>query len=142
MLRVSRGDDRRSWGLLAGRFRRRVDPNGVRQDFEARRALHEALGMRGVRGQARVVTDLEYRGGAPVVDVGRRELAQPAVMVRVVVPREEIPAHAAGVFNGAESIRKLRSVFERAELRFRKRIVVARAWPRVTGPRWTPKSGH
>ena len=66
MLRVGRSDDRRSWGILAGRFRRRIDPHRVRQDFEARRALHEALGMRGVRGQARVMTDLEHRGGAPV----------------------------------------------------------------------------
>src|SRR5215207_6864731 len=107
MLRVVRGDDRRSWGILAGRFRRRIDPNRLRQDFEARRALHEALGMRGVRGQARVMTDLEDRGGAPVVDVGRREIAQPAVMVRVVVPREEMTSHAAAMLEGAEPIRKL-----------------------------------
>lgn len=46
MLRVVRGDDRRSWGILGGRFRRRIDPNRVRQDFEARWALHEALGVR------------------------------------------------------------------------------------------------
>ena len=79
------------------------------------------------------MTDLEDRGGATVVDVGRREIAQPAVMVRVVVPREEIVADRAGVFDRAEAIRKLRPVFERAELRFGKRIVVAHARPRVTG---------
>ena len=27
MLRVVRGDERRSWGILAGRFRRRIDPH-------------------------------------------------------------------------------------------------------------------
>ena len=54
----------RSRGILGGRFRQRIDPNRVRQDFEARRALHEALGMRGVRGQARVMTDCEHCGGA------------------------------------------------------------------------------
>src|SRR5207247_28400 len=79
-----------------------------------------------------VMTDFEYRGGAAVVDVGWREIAQPAVMVRVVVPREQIVADGAGVFDRAEAIRKLRPVFERAELRFRKRIVVADAGTRVT----------
>jgi len=78
------------------------------------------------------MTDFEYRGGAAVVDVGWREIAQPAVMVRVVVPREQIVADGAGVFDRAEAIRKLRPVFERAELRFRKRIVVADAGTRVT----------
>ena len=78
MLRVVRDDDRSCWGILVGRFRRWVDPNGVRQDFEPRPALHEALGMRGVRGQARVMTDLKDRGGAAVVDVGRREIGQAA----------------------------------------------------------------
>src|SRR3989304_10205283 len=100
MLWVVRGDDRRSWSILVGRFCRRVDPNRVRQDFEARRALHEAFGVRRVGGHARTVTDLEGRGGAPVVDVGRREIAQSAVMVGVVVPREEIASHAAAVLEG------------------------------------------
>ena len=116
MLRVVRGDDRRAWGFLCGRCRRRINPHCVWKDFEARRTLHEALGMRVVRGQARVMTDLEHRGGAPVVDVGWGEIGQPAVMMRLVVPREEIVADVAGVFDRAESIRKLRSVFERPEL--------------------------
>lgn len=50
------------WGILGGRFRRRIDPNRMRQDFEERRALDEALGMRRVGGHARAVTDLEGRG--------------------------------------------------------------------------------
>ena len=71
MLRVGRSDDRRSWGILGGRVRRRIDPHRIRQDFEARRALHEALGMRVVGGQARVMPDLEDRGRAPIMNVGR-----------------------------------------------------------------------
>jgi hypothetical protein len=98
MLRVVRDDDRRSWGILVRRFRRRVDPNGVRQGFDARPALHEALGMRGIRGQARAMTDLEDRGGAEVDD-RRREIGQAAVMMRVVVPREQIVADGAGIFD-------------------------------------------
>ena len=38
-----------------------------------------------------------------------------------------------GVFDGAESIRKLRPVLEGPELGFGKRIVIAHAGPRVTG---------
>ena len=33
MLRVVRGDDRRSWGILAGRFRRPIDPGGCWERF-------------------------------------------------------------------------------------------------------------
>ena len=129
MLRVDRGDDRRSWGILGGRFRRRIDPNRVRQDFTARRALHEALGMDRVGGQARAVTDLQDRRRTAVVDIGRREMAQAAVMMRVVVPREEIVADAATVGDRAEPIRKLRPVFERPKLGFGRGIVVADARP-------------
>ena len=87
--------------------------------------------MSGVGGQARAVADLEDGGRAAVVHIGRREIGQAAVMMRVVVPREEIVADGAGVFERAESIRKLRAVFERAELRFGERIVVAHPRPRV-----------
>src|SRR5438093_1348962 len=118
MLRVSGRDDHRSWGILAGRFRRRIDPDRVRQDVEAWSALHEPLGMRGVGGHAGTVTDLEGRGRAPEMHVGWREIAQAAVMMRVVIPGEEVVADRAGVFEGAEPIRKLRSVLERTELRF------------------------
>ena len=70
----------------------------MRQRFEARRAVHEALGVRVVRGQARVMTDLKYRGGAPVVHVGGPEIGQPTVMMRIVVPREEIVASPADAY--------------------------------------------
>ena len=71
-MRVGRGDDRQSWGLLCGRVRRRIDPDRVWKGFGARRTVHEALGMRVERGAARVMPDLEHRGGAPVVDIGGR----------------------------------------------------------------------
>ena len=97
MLWVVRGDDRRSWGILAGRFRRPVDPHGRRQRFGTGRPLHESLGMGGVRGQARAVPDREDCRGAVVVDGGRRQIGEPAVMVRIVVPREQIAADGARV---------------------------------------------
>ena len=93
----------------------------------------QPLGMGGVRGQTGAVPDGEDRGGAAVVDVGRREITEAAVMVRVVVPREQIAADAARVFERAEPVRKLGAVLQGPELRFRERIVVAHARPRMTG---------
>ena len=66
VLWVVRGDDRRSWGILAGRIRRRIDEHRRWEDFQAWRAADEALGMRGVGGQAGAVTDIQDRGRAAV----------------------------------------------------------------------------
>ena len=52
--------------------------------------------------RARVMTDRKPGGGAPVVDVGGCEIGQPAVMMRIVVPCEELVAHAPGVFDRTE----------------------------------------
>ena len=119
MLRVVRGDDRRSWGILAGRFRRPIDPGGCWERFGPWWPLDEPLGMGGVRGQTGAVPDGEDRAGAAVVDVGRREIAEAAVMVRGVVPREQIAADAARVFERAEPVRKLGAVLQGPELRAR-----------------------
>ena len=82
---------------------RREDPGGCWERFGPWWPLDEPLGMGGVRGQTGAVPDGEDRGGAAVVDVGRREIAEAAVMVRVVVPREQIAADAARVFERASS---------------------------------------
>ena len=108
MLRVVRGDDRRSWGILTGRFRRRIDPDRREQGFATWEPVHEPLRMRGVGGQASAVTDLEDRGGAAVVHIGWREIAEAAVMVRVDVPRKESAADTERVFEGADPVRTLR----------------------------------
>ena len=60
----------------------------MRQGSEARQALHEAFGMRGVGGQARVEPDREDRRRTPVVDVGRREKAQSAPMTTSTITLE------------------------------------------------------
>ena len=86
MLRVVRGDDRRSWGILAGRFRRPIDPGGCWERFGPWWPLDEPLGMGGgVRGQTGAVPDGEDRGGAAVVDVGRREI--PRRLILQTIPR-------------------------------------------------------
>ena len=114
-------------------FGGRLIPHGRRQRFGTGRPLHESLGMGGVRGQARAVPDREDCRGAVVVDGGRRQIGEPAVVVRIVVPREQIAADGARVCERAEPVRKRRPVLQGPELRFRERIVVAHAGPRMTG---------
>ena len=133
MLWVVRGDGRRSWGILACRFRRSIDPHARGERVGTWWPLYEPLRMGGVRRQARAVPDREDRRGAAVVHGGGCQIAQAAVMVRVVVPREQIAADVARVCERAEPARKLRSVLHGPELRFGERIVVAHAGPRMTG---------
>src|SRR2546422_7761477 len=127
MLRVVRSDDRRSWGILASCFCRRVDPDRLGKSFPARRPVNEALGMRRVGGQARPIPDVQPRLGPAVVHVDRRQIPQATVMMRVVVPPEQRVADGPRILDRSEAIGKLRPIFERPELGFRKRIVVAHA---------------
>ena len=53
MLRVVRGDDRRSWGILAGRFRRPIDPGGCWERFGPWWPLDEPLGRASGASDAR-----------------------------------------------------------------------------------------
>ena len=76
----------------------RPDPHGRGQRVGTWWPLHEPLGMSGVCRQARAVPDREDRLGAAVVHGGWCQIAQAAVMVRVVVPREQIAADGARVF--------------------------------------------
>ena len=116
MLWVVRRDDRRSWGILAGRFRRPIDPDRGRQGFRAWRAANESLRMRGIGREAGAVTQVEDRRRAAEMHVSRREIAEAAVMVRVVVPREQIAADAARVFERTEPVRKLGAVLQGPKL--------------------------
>ena len=133
MLRVVRGAGRRSWGILAGRFRRRIDPYGGRQGFWAWWSADESLRMRGVGHEAGAVPQVEDRRRAAVMHVGRREIAEAAVVVGVIVPSQEVVADGARVFECAEPLRKRRPILEGAKLRLRERIVIAHARPRVAG---------
>jgi hypothetical protein len=133
MLRVVRGDDRRSWGILASRFCRRVDPNRLGKGFLPRRALDEALWMRRVGGEARAMPGLEDRRRPAVVHVGRRQVPQTTVMMRIVVPPEQGVADRPRILDRSESVRKFRPILEGPELGFGKRIVVAHARARAAG---------
>ena len=122
---VVRDDDRRSWGILSGRFfRGRVDPHRVRQIGWLWPALDEALGMRHVCGREHLLPMRADRGGLADMHDGGREEPQAAVAVFLVVPGKEDLPKRPPVLERSEPLWKLRTVLERLELRFRKRIVV------------------
>ena len=65
--------------------------------------VHETLGVLAVAGELDAVPRGEDHIRAPVVDHGRREEAEPAVVVLLVVPVEEGPAHVPRVLGGSRS---------------------------------------
>ena len=89
--------------------------------------------MRGVGREAGAVTQVEDRRRAAVMHVGRREIAEAAVVVGVIVPSQEVVADGARVFECAEPLGKRRPILDGAKLRLRERIVIAHARPRVAG---------
>ena len=68
---------------------------------------------------------LSHDGGSlAVMNRCRGEQGDPAMIMFAGVPAEEPGAGGSGVFNTAESKRKLRPILECLELRFRVRIVI------------------
>ena len=115
---VVRQDDRRSWGILTRRcFDRRVDPDRRRQIGRVRRSIDEAFGMRPVRGSQDHFTLRAHGSRLAEVDDRRLQESETAVMMLVVVPAKERLAERAAVFDGAEPVRKLRTVLQRSEVR-------------------------
>ena len=51
------------WGILAGQFRRPIDPDGCWERFGPWWPLHEPLGMGRIRGQPRAAAVLDRRQG-------------------------------------------------------------------------------
>lgn len=61
----------------------------------------------------------------------RGEQSDPGVVMFLVVPGEESLRKGSGIFKGSESSREIGSVLECFELRFGKRVIVARMGPAV-----------
>ena len=72
------------------------------------------------------------RRGEPVVHIVRREQPEPDVMMLGVVPREEVAAEAAAVFERAETVREVGPILQGLELRLGEWIVVRDVRPRVS----------
>src|SRR5690349_9960664 len=69
--------------------------------------------------------------GAAVVDVGRSVVADPGMLVLVVVPREEPRAEDSRILRPTEPIWKLGPVLHGLELRLRERVVIGTMRPGV-----------
>ncbi len=93
--------------------------------------VHEALGMRGIRRREHMLALGAHCGGLAEVDDGRREKAEATVMMCLVVPGEERLAERPPIFDRSEAVGKLRTVFQRSEVRFGKRVVVGDLRPTV-----------
>jgi len=78
--------------------------------------------------------------GSPVVNRFRRHHADAGVAMLAVVPGDELLADFACVLDAGEVLGKLRSVLERFELRFGKRIMVGDVWTGVSLA--TPRSAN
>jgi hypothetical protein len=87
--------------------------------------------MRRVRGGEHVLAMRPHRRGLADVHDGGREEAEPTVMLFVVVPAEEILPERTAILDRPEAFGKLRTILERLDLRFRKRIVVRHLRPAV-----------
>jgi hypothetical protein len=80
--------------------------------------------MRRIGRREDLVSMSAHGGRLTEVDDGRREKPERAVLVRVVVPPEEVLPKCARVGDRSESLGKLRTIFERFEVRFGEGIIV------------------
>jgi hypothetical protein len=88
--------------------------------------------MRHVRSGQHHFTMRAHRRGLAEVDDRRLQEPEPTVMMVVVVLAKERLAERAAIFDRSEAVWKLWAIFERPELRFRKRIVVGDVRPTVS----------
>ena len=103
------------WLLLSGGFflLGRVDPRGAGQFRRGRRFADEAVGVSEVGGVQYLGSPGPDGCGPVVVDVGGGVQAEAAVMVLVVVPREEFLAVRPGGFDRGEPGGEVRPVLQR-----------------------------
>jgi hypothetical protein len=119
-----------------------VDPHRLRQLGRLRWLADEPLGMGGIGAVEHVGAGAGDGFGATLVHIGWGEQRDPAVVVLVVIPAEEVLAEGAGVVDRAEPGGEGRVVFEGLELAFAVGIVVG-TWGRECArecERVTPRS--
>ena len=75
---------------------------------------------------------LEERLRAAVVNALRGHEADAGVAVGAVVPLEEVLAVGARILDAAETLREVRTIFERFELRLGVRVVIGDVRPAVS----------
>ena len=109
----------------------RVDPGLLRQSRWLRRPSHESLRVSAVGGKKRFLARSKDLFGFAVMDDRRHQQSDSRVMMLVVVVVKKLAAEFSGILNASESIRKLRAVLHRLELRFRVRVVIGNMRSRV-----------
>ncbi len=122
---VSSGCDRGSYALLRGRFfRRRVDPDRVRQVRRLGRLTDESLWVGRVGGQQHLVPGGPHQFGPPLMHGSRRHQPDSRVPMLAVVPGEEPLTEGASLFEAAESFWEIRAILQGFELSLREGVIV------------------
>ena len=93
--------------------------------------MDETLRMRVPRTIQGMLTPSDDLASATVMDRRRRQPVQARMVVNVVVPAEEVAAERLGILNTAETFGESRSVLQRLELGFGKRVVIGYVRPGV-----------
>ena len=75
---------------------------------------------------------IEQGGGLTIMDRGRSEQPQGAVIMLLVVLVKERSDPGPGIFQRTEEVREVRSIFQGLELRLGIRIVIGDAWSRMS----------
>ena len=109
----------------------RVDPSGDGQLGGLRAVTLESIWVSSESNVQRIGAQLEQRFCMSMVNRIRRHQSDTGVTVVIVIPTKELLAVCLGIFNAAETVWKVRAIFERLEMRVEERVVVRNIRPAV-----------
>ena len=87
-------------------------------------SVHKSFRMHPVGVEQDVLALLEHMLGTTIMHIGRGQQLNAAMMVKIVVPIEELPAPASGIRQTAKALGIIRAVLQGFELGFRIGIVI------------------
>ena len=104
---------------------RRIDPDGGGYRSRDGGSFHKAFGIFQIRSLQDLLPLIQHGLGASEMNIGRREEADGTVVMLIVVPAEESSRPSPGIHLTAEAVRIIRAIFQRFELCFRIRVIIA-----------------
>ena len=119
-----------SWCVVF--FRRRVDPGLRRQNGRLRGSANESFGVSPLSLDEGLASSRGEFFRAPMMNDGWSHETDSRVPVFVVVVAEEVTAEQVSILDGTETLRELRAILQRLELRLGVGIVVRDMRSRVS----------
>lgn len=117
--------------LIGGLKHRWVNPHGLGHLGYLGNVADEPLGMQGVGDIQYMLPGLELVRSTAVMNIFRSYPSQRGMMMRGVVPREEVHAEYPCIFEATEAFREFWAVLEGLELTLGEGIIVENVWPLV-----------